>query len=243
MGLDHVKSVFEHYGRVDPMYAVLTDHSKRGGRWSPEEFFAHGRDEISRVMAYARQQEFAVHTGRALDFGCGVGRLTQALSAHFPRVTGVDISSTMIEAAERHNTSAGVEYVVNDAPHLAQFGDSSFDFVYSNITLQHVPPAPALAYLAEFLRVLKPGGLAIFQLRIGPRIDPGTLSAWWYRLRREQWRRVWQRMRGRIPYEMHFVSRCQVDEVIAQSQGKLLDVVDMSDDKSGKSLRFAVSRP
>ncbi len=200
MGLEHVKQVFEQYGKSDPMYAVLTDHARRGGKWDPADFFAHGREEITRVTQYLHDNQLTFPADQALDFGCGVGRLTQALYAHFSHVTGVDISSTMVAAAQQHNAAPDkVNYVMNDQPHLQLFADRSFDFVYSNITLQHVPPAPALRYIGEFLRILRPDGLALFQVRIGPRIDEGSLSAWWYRVRREHLRRVWQRLRGRIP--------------------------------------------
>lgn len=243
MGLEHVKRVFEQYGRDDPMYAVLTDHSRRGGRWDPEEFFARGRQEIDAVMQYLETNALRPPLGRALDFGCGVGRLTQALAGRFEHVTGVDISSSMIDSARAHDQHPdSVQYVMNDVPSLERFPDRSFDLVYSNITLQHVPPEPALAYVAEFVRVLRGEGVALFQMRIGRRIAPGSLSAWWYRIRREHVRRWWQRVRGRIPYEMHFVSRAEVEETIAAAGGRLVDVTDMSRDGSGASLRFAVCR-
>lgn len=243
MGLEHVKATFEKYGRDDPMYAVLTDHSRRGGRWDPDEFFARGRQEIEAVMRYLEVNALLPPLDRALDFGCGVGRLTQALAGRFAHVTGVDISSTMIEAARAHDTHPGrVEYVMNDVPSLERFDDRSFDLVYSNITLQHVPPALALSYVAEFVRLLRANGLALFQMRIGRRVTPGTLGAWWYRIRREHFRRWWQRVRGRIPYEMHFVSRAEVEETVVAAGGRIVDVTDMSRDRNGVSLRFAVQR-
>jgi ubiquinone/menaquinone biosynthesis C-methylase UbiE len=243
MGLQHVKATFEKYGREDPMYAVLTDHSRRGCRWDPEEFFARGRQEIDAVVRYLEAKALLPPLGHALDFGCGVGRLTQALAGRFAHVTGVDISSTMIESARAHDHHPGhVEYVMNDVPSLACFPDRSFDLVYSNITLQHVPPAPALAYVAEFVRVLRDDGLALFQMRIGRRIAPGTVGAWWYRIRREHIRRWWQTLRGRIPYEMHYVARSEVEETVAAAGGRIVDVTDLSRDRNGVSLRFAVRR-
>lgn len=243
MSLAHVKRTFEDAGRDDPMYAVFTDHRRRGGKWDPEEFFAHGKGEVDQVMDYVRGLSPAQRTADALDFGCGVGRLTQALAEHFDRAVGVDISSTMIEAAERFNAHAGrVRYVVNDQPHLRQFGDASFDFIYSNITLQHVPPAPALAYVAEFVRILRPGGLAVFQMGIGPLVRPGTLASLLYTVRREHLRRFWKRIRGRIPYEMHFVAESQVLDVVQSSGGTVVDTVDVSRLQNRGSLRFAVTK-
>ncbi len=243
MGLEHVKAVFEKYGKDDPMYAVLTDHARRGGRWDADEFFAHGRREIEGVIAWLDERALVAQRDAALDFGCGVGRLTQALAGHFAHVTGVDISSTMVASADAHNAHGDrVKYVVNDVPDLAQFPAQSFDFVYSNITLQHVPPEPALLYIGEFVRIVRDGGLALFQVRIGKRRRVGSLSAWWYRLRREHLRRWWQQLRGRIPYEMHEVSRAEVEEVVERAGGRIVEVTDMSRNQTGGSLRFAVVR-
>jgi SAM-dependent methyltransferase len=243
MSLKHVKETFEEAGRTDPMYAVLTVHDRRGGKWDPVEFFARGKKEIDAVLAYTAGAGITIARNDAFDFGCGVGRLTQALGDHFARVTGVDISSSMVEEARRHNRHGDrVRYQVNDVPDLRAFGDASFDLVYSNITLQHVPPEPALAYIKEFVRIIRPGGTAIFQVRIGRLVRPGTLAAWFYRVKREYWRRFWQRVRGRIPYEMHFVARSQVEQAVAEAGGRILDVVDMSKARNGSSLRFAVTR-
>jgi SAM-dependent methyltransferase len=243
MGLDHVRTVYEQLGREDPLYAVLTDHSRRGNRWDPEEFFARGRAEIDDVMAYIDSLGRAVPRGDALDFGCGAGRLTQALAAHFEHVVGVDISQTMIEAARRYDRHPGrVRYVVNTLPDLSQFAEASFDFVYSSITLQHIPPEPAASYVAELLRVLRPGGLAIFQTRNGPRIRPGTLRALLYKLRREHFRRLWQRLRGRAPYEMHWLARAHVEEIVREAGGRMIDVVDMNSQRPGRSYRYCVAK-
>ncbi len=243
MSLKHVKETFEEAGRTDPMYAVLTVHNRRGGKWDPEEFFARGRKEIDEVLRYAKEAKLPMRYERAFDFGCGVGRLTQALGDHFSHVTGVDISSSMVEEARRHNRHGEkVHYQVNDTADLATFADASFDFVYSNITLQHVPPDAACAYIGEFVRILTPGGTAIFQVRIGKLVEPGTIAAWLYRLKREHLRRLWQRLRGRIPYEMHYVAREQVEESVARAGGRILGVVDVSKGKAGSSLRFAVTR-
>ncbi|HEX8929982.1 MAG TPA: class I SAM-dependent methyltransferase, partial [Actinomycetota bacterium] len=47
------------------------------------------------------------------------------------------------------------------AADLAIFGDDRFDLVCSLLVLQHVRPGYARAYLREFLRVLRPGGVLV----------------------------------------------------------------------------------
>ena len=63
---------------------------------------------------------------QALDFGCGVGRLTQALAEHFERVAGVDIAASMIARARQENRHGDrVRYVVNERSDLAGLGSAA----------------------------------------------------------------------------------------------------------------------
>jgi ubiquinone/menaquinone biosynthesis C-methylase UbiE len=156
----------------DPMWSILTWEDKRGNRWGAEEFFATGRDEIGDVLRRAREHQPDLGRGRALDFGCGVGRLSLALVPEFDEVHGVDVAENMIEAARRFDHEGAVRYVANETADLALFPDEHFDFIYSSITLQHMSPELMRGYLAEFARVLRSGGVLVFQLPETPRRSP-----------------------------------------------------------------------
>lgn len=241
--LDAVREAFERFGRADPMYAALTRPGREGNQWDPEEFFEDGRREIRAVLDYLDGLGADPARGRALDFGCAVGRLTQALADHFEEAVGVDIAAAMIDAARAHNRHGGrVRYVLNTAPDLAVLESASFDFVYTNKVLQHIPPEAQYAYIREFMRVLRPGGVAVFQTRNGPRIEPGTPRALLYTINRRYIRRLSQRLRGRVPYEMHFVARARVEEEVAGAGGRVVDVKDLSRGRAGKSLRYCAVR-
>jgi hypothetical protein len=92
------------------------------------------------------------------------------------------------------------------------------------------------------MRVLRPGGLAIFQARNGPRVKPGTLRSSLYTLNREYLRRLLQRLRGRPPYEMHYLARSRVEELIAEVGGRIVDVIDLSRRRPGRSLRYCATK-
>jgi SAM-dependent methyltransferase len=160
--LDKLKNAWEGLASRDALSAILTDDSKTGGKWNVAEFMATGDAEIETVMSHlaaiGHPPDF---TGAALDFGCGVGRLTQALAKRFASCVGVDISEQMIQQADSLNQCQHCRYIANSSPHLP-FDDGRFAFVYSNIVLQHVPRALAKKYLREFVRVLAPGGVLVF---------------------------------------------------------------------------------
>lgn len=159
------QSFWDNHAAKDPLWAVLSFPEKQGGRWTPHEFMKNGEREIALLFHRFAELQLAAPRGRALDFGCGVGRLTQALARRMDRVTGVDISPVMIDLARRLNRYQDrVEYLCTADTGLAPLPSASFQCIYSNIVLQHVPPDVAVDYLHEFFRLLGPGGLLVFQL-------------------------------------------------------------------------------
>ncbi len=225
MSLKHVQRTYEWYGNADPLYAVLSDKGKKGHRWDVGEFFEAGRQEIGRALTYLDRLGVDLKRGAALDFGCGVGRLTQALCEHFDEAVGVDISSSMIRHARSYNRFGDrCSYHLNTTADLALFDDASFDFIYTNIVLQHIPAAASAKYIAEFFRVLRPGGIAMFQIPSGRRHKPGSLGEKLSQVARGPLRRLWKRVRGKPTVEMHQIHRSRVEEIIAESGGRLIDV-------------------
>lgn len=165
MRFSALKWHWERLGRRDPFWAVLADPDKRHGGWNLDQFFRSGIEEIAAVLQRAEQLGLSVSRVRGLDFGCGVGRLTQAIAGQFERCDGVDISRSMLRAARRYNRHADrCSYHLNPAPDLSLFADASFSFVYSTLVLQHMEPRYSTGYIRELLRVLADGGLLVFQL-------------------------------------------------------------------------------
>jgi ubiquinone/menaquinone biosynthesis C-methylase UbiE len=184
MNIKRLRRHWDALGRSDPLWANLTNDDKRGGKWDADGFFLTGEHEIQEVMDHVGSLSMAFEHDRALDFGCGVGRLTQALATRFNDVWGVDIAPSMIEVANRYNRHPGTcHYFLNDGSDLERFDDASFDFIYSNIVLQHMQPKDQRRYLAELIRVLAPGGLFVFQLPSAPLPLPEPKGGW-QRLRR-----------------------------------------------------------
>lgn len=165
VNLNDVRRDWTKLGSEDPLWAVLVQPGKRGGRWDAEEFLATGRTDVEEASKQLRRLGLPTRWERVLDFGCGAGRLSQALAPHADEVVGVDIAPTMLETARQLDRSAGnIRFVLNDAPDLGQFPDGHFDLVYSALVLQHLPRPAIDSYLAEFLRVLRPGGIAVVGL-------------------------------------------------------------------------------
>jgi SAM-dependent methyltransferase len=107
---------------------------------------------------------------RALDLGCGDGRLSAELDA--AELTAADVSALALERARRRLPSARFVELEPDAP--LPLDDAAFDLVLCAETIEHVRDVQLL--LSEMRRVLRPGGtLALTtpaNLPLGPRPDP-----------------------------------------------------------------------
>ena len=146
---------------VDPFWAVLAADDKRGGGWEPTEFFATGEADIEEMLATAAQLGRPTRHERALDFGCGVGRLTRALARRFDEAVGIDVSERMLEHARRLNADTpNVTFASSDEP-----PPEPFDLVVANLVLQHLPSkALARVYIGRLIKATRPDGLLVFQL-------------------------------------------------------------------------------
>lgn len=165
MTFDTLSKDWERFAQQDPLWAILTEDDARNNNWDENAFFQTGKDEIAHLNNYLQTHGLTFPQGRALDFGCGVGRLTRALEPYFTRVIGVDVSKTMIDLAQTHNhNTEKIFYFHNPTNTLRLFSNETFSFVYTSITLQHISQRNTKKYLKEFVRILKPGGLLIFQL-------------------------------------------------------------------------------
>lgn len=160
-----LKSHWTEIGREDPLFGVLTQPGKENNRWEMSEFMQTGRADVQRMLRFAANHEVTIRRAAALDFGCGVGRLTQALCQEFDQVCGVDISTSMLDVARAENRF-GARCALHElaADGRIDFPDQSFDFICSLITLQHIRPEYAKGYLREFARLLAPGGVIVFQV-------------------------------------------------------------------------------
>lgn len=168
MGLNADQREWNDLAERDGMWAVCSLSEKRG-RWSAREFFDSGQTEVAGVLAGLESAELApARRHRALDFGCGLGRLTRALAGSFDEVVGVDLSDEMVAGARHSNADRPrCRFIANPTPDLAALPSRHFDFVLSLIALQHVSSKAAIrSYIREFVRVTAPGGVIAFQLPV-----------------------------------------------------------------------------
>lgn len=179
-----MRSDWDRRARENAQHFIACGHSE-----SDEVFWASGRRDLDQLILH---DVILDSTARALEIGCGMGRILRPLSERIEKAFGVDISAEMIARARQGLAGCGNVEVSVTRGRLGDFGDASLDFVYSFIVFQHIPTKKAVTrYLLEAARVLKGKGVFRFQVDGRPRPKTSSADTWlgvWYEpqeLRRE----------------------------------------------------------
>ncbi|MBA4417155.1 MAG: hypothetical protein C0392_04495 [Syntrophus sp. (in: bacteria)] len=246
MDIKTLQKRWDEMGRDDPLWAILGAPDKRGRMWQVEKFFKTGVEQINEVMHNITLLEHPFRKGKALDFGCGVGRLTQPLADYFDEVHGIDIAPSMIELANAYNRFPDkCSYHLNNTDDLRKFDNGFFDFIYSYITLQHIAPQYTVHYIKEFLRVLAPDGLLLFQLPSESRTLLGKLKPYIRPLVPSAVLRLSRRIRYgyEIKMEMYGINKNKVIGLIEESRGKIIKIeIDRDTDAKWNGFIYYIAK-
>lgn len=152
----------------NPMTAILSNNAN----WDRDQFFETGKIWLTEHRAFVGGAGVTLGGVHALDFGCGMGRMTAALAEHYDEVVGIDISDEMIRLARQLCPRINTRFLQVTQPPLP-FADREFSLVYSTIVVQHIPFPYNLNYISEFFRVAS--DLILFDAPSHPRdgLSPG----------------------------------------------------------------------
>jgi SAM-dependent methyltransferase len=153
-------SDWRRLGATDPYWGVISHPDYKAENLTPanlEAFYASGQAETAELVRRLQHAAGARPAGRALDFGCGTGRLTEAMAAHVEEAVGYDISPGMLEQARERG---------GKATYVGALPDGPFDWINSFMVFQHIPPPRGLALIEALLARLAPGGVVSLHVTI-----------------------------------------------------------------------------
>lgn len=182
---------WEYFGQTDPYWAVVTNESFRRQNLDEDArsfFFRTGEEYIAHIFDVIDTCIFRdFHPQRALDFGCGVGRLVVPLATRCGQVVGVDVSDSMLKESGRVVQEKGltnVRFIKGDDKLSAVQGN--FDLINSYIVLQHIPAGRGIRIVQRLVDLLCEGGVGVLHVTYA-RCDsaagaggrPGLPSSYW----------------------------------------------------------------
>jgi SAM-dependent methyltransferase len=154
------QTIAEH----QPFFGVLANEQYLAHNLSPGrigEFYATGVADIEHAASTLNRLSGGGFAPRsAVDFGCGVGRLTLAMARHATRVVGVDVAGRMLEIGRKQ----AEEQRVPNVEFTSGLPVSHVDWVNSLIVLQHIPPARGHRIFEQLVDLVAPGGFLSIQL-------------------------------------------------------------------------------
>ena len=141
--------------------------------WDLESFIASGEEDFERLVIPILARCNLPAAGKyMLELGCGAGRMTASFAKRFKCVYAFDLSFEMLSRARQvHTAEKNILWLLGNGADLSCVASDSMDFVFSYLVLQHLPEAAlTFQYIREMLRVLRPGGVFLFQFNGG--LDP-----------------------------------------------------------------------
>src|SRR5438552_15113510 len=120
---------WEHFARTDAEYYILTEIADSSAPDARRRFFESGRHKAGEIFAAVEAE--LPGRGRAIEIGCGVGRLTIPMAARFGEVIGVDIAPTMLEKLAANAQEFGVANIRGALADEQWDEPARADFAYS----------------------------------------------------------------------------------------------------------------
>lgn len=167
MDYTDLHETWNNYGDGEMYWSVITDDKFKKNNFdanSKIEFFLTGHENIKFISHIAIENNISFNGKSALDFGCGVGRLSLALSPHVKHVTGIDISAGHIAEANLNKKIVNVDNVsfYESNKDISSFG--KFDMIISLIVLQHNRPPLMKYFINQLLSMLTENGCAFLHI-------------------------------------------------------------------------------
>jgi SAM-dependent methyltransferase len=210
---DRIKQSWEHLGDTRAHHSVLTnkDFLPNSLEQNIGAFWKSGENEVKEIEAILKRHKLNIEEIKtAVEYGCGVGRVTVPLSKRVRAMHAYDISRPHLEYAKEHANEecATINFNIVSDP-LGKL--LPCDLFYSRIVFQHNPPPIIYKLIENAMEALNPGGIAIFQV-------PIYIKGYEFRLE------DWMKKDHALDMQMHCIPQIAVFKMTVNYGCELLEI-------------------
>lgn len=215
---ERVTKQWNSLGESLPHWSVLTnDKYKNPTNTLIQEFYLEGDAELSKILNVMHRLGFDLQSySTCIEYGCGLGRVTNSLSTLFEQVYAYDISSPHLKIAKKESTirsSGSISYRhITSLQQLSTFPE--VDFFYTRYVLQHNPPPLMLIILDTLMKSLKTKGIGFLQV-------PTYLSNYSFTKS--------SLMNDKELMDLHAVEQSKIFEILKNNSISLIDIFEDDD--------------
>jgi SAM-dependent methyltransferase len=157
---------WEKWGEVAPYYGVLTSEEYRTDCLDADlkaKFFDTGRQHVDHVFTTIRKYVTSGFSpSRALDFGCGTGRVLIPIAESCEEAVGIDVSKSMLSECLTNCEAAGLKNVtLSKSDDLLPVLSGQYDLIHSFIVFQHIRRSRGEKMIPMLLKHLSDKGIAV----------------------------------------------------------------------------------
>jgi 2-polyprenyl-3-methyl-5-hydroxy-6-metoxy-1,4-benzoquinol methylase len=210
---DKIKKSWEHLGITRAHHSVLTskDFLPDSLEKNIDAFWKSGDKEVKEIEAILKRHGMKLNeVNVAVEYGCGVGRVTTQLAKQVKAMYAYDISRPHLDYAKEHAEEEGVDikfHLVSDP--LGKLHPC--DLFYSRIVFQHNPPPIILQLIKNAMEALNPRGIAIFQV-------PSYIKGYEFKLEE------WMKKDHALDMQMHCIPQTAIFTLAETTGCKLLEI-------------------
>ena len=210
---DRIKQSWEHLGDTRAHHSVLTskDFLPDSLEQNIGTFWKSGEREVQEIEAILKRHGVNLNEAKtAVEYGCGVGRVTSILAKLVSAMHAYDISRPHLDYAKEHATEVGAEiefHLVSDPLSKLQ----PCDLFYSRIVFQHNPPPIIHQLIKNALESLNTGGIAIFQV-------PTYIKGYEFKLVE------WMNKDHALDMQMHCIPQAAVFKLAGETGCEILEI-------------------
>lgn len=152
---------------------------------TPQKYWEGGEQISKNILGVGSLRYDLIFNGKdpkdlkALEIGCGMGRLLVPMSKIFGEIVGIDVSPEILRICRKHTKDIpNCKLYENNGWDISMFDDNYFDFCYSFVVFQHIPEKKVIInYIKEISRILKTGKIFRFQIRGTPSLTPDSVDS------------------------------------------------------------------